>query len=48
MAELAKEPATYEDLYSIPENMIGEIIDGEFITSPPAFSQTHACGIHIR
>jgi len=26
--------ATYEDLYSIPENMTGEIIDGELIVTP--------------
>lgn len=34
MAELAKKKATYEDLYAIPENMIGEIIDGELIVTP--------------
>jgi Uma2 family endonuclease len=34
MAEPAKNQATYDDLYSIPENMIGEIIDGELIVSP--------------
>ena len=34
MAELAKKIATYEDLYSIPENMTGEIIDGELIVTP--------------
>jgi Uma2 family endonuclease len=34
MAELAKKKACYEDLYSIPENMTGEIIDGELIATP--------------
>lgn len=34
MPEPAKKPATYEDLYNIPENMTGEIIDGELIVSP--------------
>jgi len=34
MAEPAKKRATYEDLYTIPENMTGEIIDGELIVSP--------------
>lgn len=34
MSDPAKKMATYEDLYSIPENMTGEIIDGELIVSP--------------
>jgi Uma2 family endonuclease len=34
MSEPAKKRATYEDLYGIPENMTGEIIDGELIVSP--------------
>jgi Uma2 family endonuclease len=34
MAEPAKRAATYEDLERIPENMTGEIIDGELIVSP--------------
>ncbi len=34
MSEPAKKKATYEDLYGIPENMIGEIIDGELIVHP--------------
>jgi len=29
MGEPAKRKATYDDLHSVPENMIGEIIDGE-------------------
>jgi Uma2 family endonuclease len=34
MAEPVKKEATYEDLYSIPENMTGEIIEGELIVTP--------------
>jgi len=33
MSELAKKKATYEDLYSIPENMTGEIINGALIVT---------------
>jgi Uma2 family endonuclease len=43
MAEPAKREATYEDLYNVPENMTGEIIDGELIVSPrPARRHVHA------
>jgi len=34
MAAPAKKEATYDDLYRIPENMTGEIIDGELIVTP--------------
>ena len=34
MSYPAKKPATYEDLYNIPENMIGEIISGELTVTP--------------
>lgn len=34
MSDPARKPATYEDLHNIPENMIGEIINGELIVSP--------------
>jgi len=34
MMEPAKRRAIYEDLYNIPENMTGEIIDGELIVTP--------------
>lgn len=34
----AKTPATYEDLLRLPENVVGEIVDGELYASPrPAF-----------
>ncbi len=34
MGEPAKKFATYEDLLSLPENLVAEIIAGELITSP--------------
>jgi len=34
MAEPARKLASYDDLYNIPENTTGEIIDGELIVSP--------------
>ena len=34
MSELAKRKATYQDLYKIPDNATGEIIDGEIIVTP--------------
>ncbi len=34
MAELARKQATYDDLHSVPENMTGELIDGELIVTP--------------
>ena len=38
-----KRPATYQDLIDLPENVVGEIIDGELIASPrPAFGHAHA------
>ncbi|MGC8490690.1 MAG: Uma2 family endonuclease [Syntrophobacteraceae bacterium] len=43
MSEPAKNRATYEDLYQIPENMTGEIIDGKLIATPrPARRHTLA------
>ena len=34
MGEAVKKTAVYEDLYAIPENMTGEIINGELIVTP--------------
>jgi Uma2 family endonuclease len=34
MSDPAKKVATYEDLYSIPENTTGEIINGKLIVTP--------------
>jgi Uma2 family endonuclease len=43
MSELARNMAVYEDLYDIPENMTGEIIDGELFVSPrPARKHLYA------
>ncbi len=33
MAKPAKRKASYEDLYKIPENMTGEIIDGKLVVT---------------
>jgi Uma2 family endonuclease len=39
----AKRPATYDDLLRVPEHLVGEIVDGELITSPrPAARHTAA------
>ena len=34
MGEPLEKKATYEDLFGIPEHMIGEIIDGELHVQP--------------
>lgn len=34
MSNLAIKPATYEDLCALPDNMIGQIINGELIAQP--------------
>jgi Uma2 family endonuclease len=34
MASPARKPATYEDLLKVPEDKIGEIVDGELYASP--------------
>ncbi|MGC8492670.1 MAG: Uma2 family endonuclease [Syntrophobacteraceae bacterium] len=34
MSEPAQQKATYEDLYTLPDNTIGEIIDGELVVQP--------------
>lgn len=34
MAEAARKKASYDDLFSIPENMLGEIVDGELVVTP--------------
>jgi Uma2 family endonuclease len=34
MSEPARKRMTYEDLYSIPENMTGQIINGELVVTP--------------
>jgi Uma2 family endonuclease len=43
MSEPAKKKAVYEDLYGIPEHLIGEIIDGELVVTPrPSRRHAHA------
>ena len=43
MSEPAKKKATYQDLYDIPENTTGEIIDGELLVHPrPSRRHIHA------
>lgn len=43
MSEPAKKKAIYDDLFSVPENMIGEIIDGELIVTPrPSVKHVYA------
>lgn len=43
MAARVREHATYEDLVRLPENMVGELIDGELYASPrPAGPHTVA------
>jgi len=34
MADPKQRPARYEDLFALPENLVGEIIDGELYTHP--------------
>lgn len=34
MSQPARKRATFEDLYTVPENMVGEILDGELIVTP--------------
>jgi Uma2 family endonuclease len=42
MAAPAKQRASYSDLYGIPENMVGEIFDGELIVTPrPSYEHSH-------
>jgi Uma2 family endonuclease len=46
MSEPARKRASYNDLYSIPERMIGEIIDGELIVTPrPSLEHAHAASL---
>ncbi len=46
MPELAKKEATYEDLLDLPENLIGQIIDGKLIATPrPSVRHAHAASV---
>jgi len=45
MLATALKKASYEDLYSIPDNMIGQIIDGELFAMPrPSFRHSNTVG----
>jgi Uma2 family endonuclease len=42
MTATALKKVTYEDLYTLPDNMIGEIIDGELVAVPrPSFRHSN-------
>src|SRR5688572_4034576 len=42
MKARATKPATYEDLFTIPETWVGQIINGELVASPrPALDHGH-------
>lgn len=46
MGDRARKRATYEDLYTIPENATGEIIDGELVVTPrPAPEHSYAATV---
>lgn len=46
MSDPPRQTAVYQDLYSIPDNMVGEIIDGELIVTPrPARRHLHASSV---
>jgi Uma2 family endonuclease len=46
VTEPAKKPATYEDLFALPEHVVGEILDGELIVSPrPASRHARASSV---
>ena len=34
MRVMARKPATYQDLLALPEGLLGQILDGELVTSP--------------
>jgi Uma2 family endonuclease len=43
MSNVAKRQATYDDLLALPDNVVGEIVDGELIASPrPAIPHARA------
>ena len=46
MTKHSRKPATYQDIIDLPENMVGEIIDGELIVSPrPAVGHALAASV---
>ncbi len=46
MTTRSKKAATYQDIIDLPENMVGEIIDGELVVSPrPAVGHAFAASV---
>jgi Uma2 family endonuclease len=47
MASPARKPATYEDLLRLPEDRIGEIVDGELYASPRPTAPHSECAFEL-
>jgi Uma2 family endonuclease len=47
MASLARKPATYEDLLKLPDDKIGEIVDGELSASPRPAGRHASCAFTL-
>lgn len=48
MSGSARKKAAYGDLYALPENLTGEIIDGELIVTPrPSIHHLKLWRIHV-
>ena len=46
MTDVARKTATYEDLCSLPDNLVGEIIDGELFATPrPSYRHGRATAV---
>ena len=47
MASPARKPATYEDLLKLPEDKIGEIVDGDLYASPRPAGRHASCAFTL-
>jgi len=47
MASPARKPATYDDLLHLPEDRIGEIVDGELYASPRPAGRHAGCAVEL-
>jgi Uma2 family endonuclease len=47
MASPARKPATYEDLLRLPEDKIGEIVDGDLYASPRPTAPHSGCAFEL-
>ena len=47
MASPARKPATYEDLLKLPEDKIGEIVDGDLYASPRPAGPHASCAFTL-